>query len=304
MKSGRRAGDPPTLPRPGTVQGEPGGSHPAAERHGRDREVRSGAQHVIELDGCPADPEGLERLALTGYGHFTSMRVDDGHVRGLDLHLERLVRDCATVFGAGLDPELIRERVRRAVGDREGSLIARVTVFDPALDLGRPADNGRPGVLVSTRPAAAAPPSPLRVHPVVYERDLPRVKHVGLFGALHARRQAQLAGADDALFLNPAGFVTEGVTWNVGFIRDGRVLWPEAEVLPGVTMALLRGSGHEHVTVPITMEQALTAEAAFAVNTAVGARALAAIGGTELAVDHPVLRALQQAYRSIEGDAL
>ncbi|MFC5655123.1 aminotransferase class IV [Streptomyces nogalater] len=259
---------------------------------------------MTELDGNPVDPASLERLALVGYGHFTSMRVDDGRVRGLALHLRRLVRDCRTVFTAELDPELVRERVRRAVRGRAGSFVVRVTVFDPGLDLARPADNGRPGILVTTRGVGSAPPPPLRVRPVRYERDLPLVKHVGLFGALHARRRAQLAGADDALFHDAAGLVSEGPTWNVGFILDGQVVWPDAAVLPGVTMALLRDSGHDHVTAPVTVEQALAAEAAFAANTAVGARAISGIADTGLATDHPLLRELQRSYLSIEGDVL
>jgi branched-subunit amino acid aminotransferase/4-amino-4-deoxychorismate lyase len=259
---------------------------------------------MTELDGNPVDPASLERLALVGYGHFTSMRIDDGRVRGLTLHLERLVRDCKTVFGTDLDPQLVQERVRQAVSGRTGSLVARVTVFDPTLDMGRPADNGQPGVLVTTRSAGAMPPPPLHVHLVQYERDLPRVKHVGLFGTLHARRQAQLAGADDALFHNADGFISEGGTWNVGFIRDGQIIWPDADVLPGVTMALLQNSGHHHVTAPVTAEEALTAEAAFASNTTIGARAIAGIGDTDLALDHPLLHELQQTYLSTEGDVL
>lgn len=250
------------------------------------------------------DEASLERLALVNYGHFTSMRIDDGRVRGLALHLERLVRDCKSLFGTDLDADLVRQYVRQAVDGRTGSLVARVTIFDPTLDLGRPADNGQPGVLVTTRGAGVMPPPPLRVHLVGYERDLPQVKHVGLFGALHARRQAQLAGADDALVHSPTGFISEGGTWNAAFIRDGHVIWPDAEVLPGVTMSLLRDSGHDHVTKTITIDEALTAEAAFAANTTIGARAIASIGDTALAVDHPLLLELQQAYQSIEGDEL
>ncbi|GAB2882160.1 aminotransferase class IV family protein [Streptomyces deserti] len=259
---------------------------------------------MTELDGRPVDPASLEKLALVGYGHFTSMRIDNGRVRGLALHLERLVRDCKTVFGVDLDAVLVREYVRQAVKDRTGSLVARVTVFDPKLDLGRPADSGQPSILVTTRSAGALPPPPLRVQPVQYERDLPLVKHVGLFGALHARRQAQLGGADDALFHNADGFISEGGTWNVAFIRNGQVVWPDADVLPGVTMALLQQSGHDHITAPIPLETARGAEAAFAANTSIGARAIAAIGGTELDIDHPLLRELQEAYLATEGEVL
>ncbi|MGW2492320.1 aminotransferase class IV [Streptomyces sp. NPDC001606] len=192
-----------------------------------------------------------------------------------------------------------RVRLFNGYGPSECTITATWTDLTET-QLGDTVPVGRP----VARGVGATPPPPLRVQPVRYERDLPRVKHVGLFGTLHARRRAQLAGADDALFHDAVGLVSEGPTWNVGFILDGQLVWPDAEVLPGVTMALLRQSGHDHVTAPVTVEQALTAEAAFAANTAVGARAIAGIAGTGLATDHPLLKELQRSYLSTEGDVL
>ena len=246
--------------------------------------------------------ETLRKLALVGYGHFTSVRIDDQFARGIDLHLERLVRDCRIVFGTELDPERVRGHLRQAVAEAMGALVARVTVFDPELEVGRPADSGCPSVLVTTREAGPMPSPPLRVGPVEYVRDLPRVKHIGLFGALHARRSAQRAGFDDALFHGPDGTVSEGATWNVGLIRGGEVVWPQADALPGVTMALVRRSGHRHVTARVTLPDLQDAEAAFATNTAIGVRALSAIGATHFPVDHPLLREMRRAYQADPGE--
>lgn len=69
---------------------------------------------MAELNGRPVGADELQALALTNYGHFTSMRVEDGRVRGLALHLERLARDCRAVFGAELDTGRVRELARRA----------------------------------------------------------------------------------------------------------------------------------------------------------------------------------------------
>ncbi|MEU5208701.1 aminotransferase class IV [Streptomyces sp. NPDC020742] len=260
------------------------------------------------LNGHPADPDALCALALTNYGHFTTLRVDDQHVRGLTRHLERLVRDCRTVFGAELDPGAVRQYVRDAVGDRPGALVVRVTVLDPGLDIGRPAAAHDPHILVTLRPAGALPLPPLRVKTVRYQRDVARVKHTGLFGALHHRRAAQLAGFDDALFVSPepapAPLVSEGGTWNAGFIdADGRVVWPEADVLPGVTMALLREL-HPHRVAPVPVGQLPTFQAAFATNTAIGVRAIAAVDGLRLATEHPVLAALGESFLAQRGERL
>ncbi|MBH0242973.1 MULTISPECIES: aminotransferase class IV [Streptomyces] len=264
---------------------------------------------MVTLDGEPVTADGLLPLALTNLGHFTTFRVDaDGTVRGLSRHLDRLVRDCAAVFGAPLDTDRVRDFVRRAVAERELPCVVRVTVHDPAVDLARPADADAPRVLVSVRRAGPLLAGPLRARSVTYERDLSQVKHTGLFGALHARRAAQLAGYDDALFVGRDGYVTEGATWNVGLIdRDGTVLWPRSGVLPGVTMALLR----EHPTPPaqhrdadLTLEDARVMVAAFATNAGIGVRPLAAIDGTGFAAEHPLLGRLREAYLSIPGEAL
>lgn len=259
---------------------------------------------MAELNGRPVTAEALTSLALTNYGHFTSMRVDHKRVRGLGLHLERLARDCRTVFGAELDLDQIRRFVRQATNDLTGSFVARVTIFDPALDMAAPAKADAPHVLVTVRPAAALPLPPLRVQPVRYERDAPAIKHLGLFGLLHARRTAQLNGYDDALYIGADGQVTEGGTWNVGFVaRDGTVVWPKADVLPGVTMELLQQQ-EESVTLPISLAEAQEMAAAFATNTTIGVRPLSCIGEVTMAAGHPVLTQLREAYFAVPGESI
>ncbi len=259
---------------------------------------------VTTLNGEPVSPDDLFPLAATNYGHFTSMRVDPDGIRGLGLHLDRLVRDCKTVWGADLDPNRVRGYVREALTGRGTPCVVRVTVYDPTVDMGHPADADQPQILVSVRAAGPVPAPPIRVQSVRYQRDVPHVKHVGLFGALHARRTAQQAGFDDALFIGSDGQVSEGGTWNVGFIDgDGTVLWPDEGILPGVTMALLKAHGTHHTT-GITLARAKTMQAAFATNTSIGVRPLSHIDDTELAVDHPVLTRLREAYLATPGEAL
>ncbi|GAA3021338.1 aminotransferase class IV family protein [Kitasatospora albolonga] len=259
-----------------------------------------------ELNGRPVRPEELQALALTNYGHFTTLRVSGGRVRGLALHLERLRRDCRELFSAELDLARVREYARRAVPAGGGEVMVRITVFDPALDLAGLAGKADPAVLVTTRPAgpsAALPP--LRVRTVTYVRDLPQVKAVGLFGALHHRRAAQLAGYDDALFVTPDGAVGEGGTWNLGLVRGGELVWPEAPYLPGVTQELLGGllPGRREVVTPGRLPDF---EAAFAANAAMplGLRPVTGIDAVRYPAGHPVLTALSAAYAALEGEAL
>jgi branched-subunit amino acid aminotransferase/4-amino-4-deoxychorismate lyase len=263
---------------------------------------------MATLDEKLATADDVLPLALTNYGHFTSMRVDaDRTIRGLTLHMGRLARDCRIVYGADLDTGRVRDQVREALDGQAGACVVRVTIYDPAVEMGHPAEAESPSVLVTVRPAGSLPPAPLRAKSVQYERDLPHVKHCGLFGALHARRAAQLAGAEDALFVGRDGLVSEGGTWNAAFIDgNGAVVWPQAAVLPGVTMALLQqhATGIEHRTATVTLDQAKAMAAAFATNTSIGVRALSAIDDTELSTQNPTLAALRDAYLSIPGETL
>jgi branched-subunit amino acid aminotransferase/4-amino-4-deoxychorismate lyase len=259
---------------------------------------------MAELNGSPATPEALRALALLNYGHFTSLRVDEQHVRGLSHHLDRLVRDCRTLFGTDLDRERVRHFLRHVTAGQPGSFVVRVTVFDPSLELGHPAKTAEPAVLVTTRPSGAWPPPPIRVQTVIYRRDLPEVKHVGLFGALWRRRQAQLNGYDDALFIDADSFIHEGTTWNIGFFDGQRVTWPNADVLPGVTMRLLQEVHEQSVTAPVHLRDLRKMQAAFATNTSVGVRAIGAIDNVELTRDHAICDVLRREYDDVPAERL
>jgi branched-subunit amino acid aminotransferase/4-amino-4-deoxychorismate lyase len=225
-------------------------------------------------------------------------------VRGLSHHLERLVRDCRTLFSAELDRGQVRQYLRSALDGREGTFVARVTVFDPGLTLGQPAASGQPSVLVTTRPAAAAALPPLRVQSVAYVRDLPEVKHVGLLGTLWHRRNAQLRGFDDAVFADADGYLSEGPTWNLGFYNGSHIVWPNAEVLPGVTMRLLQQVHDRTVLAPVNLRELDGMEAAFATNISFGVRPIAAIDDTEFPNEHAVTEDLRKEYEEIPAESL
>jgi branched-subunit amino acid aminotransferase/4-amino-4-deoxychorismate lyase len=259
---------------------------------------------MAELDGAPVTPQALQTLGLVNYGHFTSMRVDDHGIRGLSHHLDRLASDCRTIFGTSLDRGRVRDLLRHAIGDEPGSFVARVTVFDPDLQLGHLGAEARPRVLITTRPAVSLPPDPMKVQAAVYRRELPRVKHVGLFGALWHRRQAEFNGYDDALFMDASSFISEGATWNVGFFDGDHVIWPSGNILPGITMRLLKQVHDQTVTRPVSYQDIPEMRAAFAVNTSIGVRAISAIDNMELSVREPIIDTLRKEYEEIPVEYL
>ncbi|MFG2292633.1 aminotransferase class IV [Streptomyces sp. NPDC048603] len=193
---------------------------------------------TIEINGRPAEVADVHRVATWNYGHFTSMQVREGAVRGLELHLRRLAGASRELFGgaAEQDDARIRALIRHGLGDQPAASV-RVSIV-PAVG-----SSSRTDVMVSVSDPVADTPRPaLRVRTVTYERDLPHLKHAATMGLTHRMLQAREAGFDDVLFVGRDGFLREGSVWNAAFWDGEQVLWPEAPVLPGITMQLLQAA--------------------------------------------------------------
>lgn len=259
----------------------------------------------MQLNGVPPTVTQVKALALTNYGHFTSMLTEDGRVRGLSLHLQRLARDCRLLFDVDLDTDRVRHFVRLALVDEAPRTVARVTIYDPAADLGTIGSAADPHVLVTTRAAGTDVPGPLRLQAASYRREMPAVKHIGLFGALRCRRVAQREGFDDVLFLNQDGTISEIATSNIGFVRAGDIVWPRSEWLNGITMTLLNQAMDEPIrTEPVTLSDLPAMEFAFATNAAVGIRPVASVDDRSWPTDHPTLKQLRDLYADIPAEQL
>jgi branched-subunit amino acid aminotransferase/4-amino-4-deoxychorismate lyase len=180
----------------------------------------------VEVNGHAADDEAAALLDHEGWGHFTAMQVRDGRTRGLRLHLARLEAAHREVYGKPLDGDLVRERIRHALDGRPD---ASVRVYGYWA-----------GLIVTVRGPQEMASRPHAMMTQHYQRPLARLKHVGSWGQgrLHARATA--AGFDDGLLTDETGRISEGVITNVGFWRDGSVIWPEAPKLDGITMLVLQ----------------------------------------------------------------
>ncbi|PPK67632.1 aminotransferase class IV [Actinokineospora auranticolor] len=240
-------------------------------------------------------------LALTNFAHFTSMRVESGRVRGLARHLERLDRDSWVVFGTGLDEAAVRAAIKQAIKGATDPLAVRVTVHAPDFDPRDPAADLTPQVAVTTAALPEDSPKPLGVRTAGYQRDLPQVKHTGLFGLYYQRRLATRAGFDDVLFVNPDGEVSEGSTWNVCFhTADDTFVWPSAPALPGIAMSLVQSglhrAGAKTEVRPVTAAELPDFRGAYATNALRPVRAISHVDETEYAVDPEVTARLLRAH--------
>ncbi|NRQ37609.1 class IV aminotransferase [Nonomuraea sp. NN258] len=174
------------------------------------------------------------RLALAaGYGHFTAMQVRDRRVRGLDLHLDRLDAANAELFGEPVDRARVLDSIRAALGDdlRDAGIRVHVLAAD------------RPHLIATAAAPIDASPRPQRVRSYVYQRFLPHIKSVGGIQQTYLMRRAALEGADHALLTSADGLISEGAVTNLGCLSGGRLIWPQAPMLAGITMGLLRRAG-------------------------------------------------------------
>jgi branched-subunit amino acid aminotransferase/4-amino-4-deoxychorismate lyase len=107
---------------------------------------------IVEIDGEPAIPSDLHRVAVMNYGHFTSVQVRDGLVHGFESHLDRLTSSSVVLFGHGLERERIRDLIRHALGTRESASV-RVNIFAKNGDLSDPLSLVPPSVIARAKSA-------------------------------------------------------------------------------------------------------------------------------------------------------
>ncbi|WIY68016.1 aminotransferase class IV [Aquidulcibacter paucihalophilus] len=255
----------------------------------------------LSVDGAPATPGDLAHVALINYGAYTSFRVEQGGVRGLDLHLARLEAEAVELFGEAVGKFRLRDFIRNAVAGREDCWL-RASLFSPDVSPRTPDWQGTPRVMIAVSP----PPPPLADRPRLqlqpYVREAAQLKHVATFGLIRARRAARAAGFDDALFVDGEGRISEGSLWNIGFVCGDEVVWPQAAMLAGVAQALvhegLAGVGLTGRTAPVPAGDLARFDAAFLCNSATPACAIAAIGDQAFPSPAGLIERLQHAWAS------
>jgi branched-subunit amino acid aminotransferase/4-amino-4-deoxychorismate lyase len=251
------------------------------------------------IDGLPATLEDLAHQALVNYGAYTSFRVENGAVRGLDLHLQRLDEAAVHLFGESPGQVEFRRLLALSAGGRDKAWM-RVSLFSPEISHRNPSFVGRPRVMTVVSPAPPPLAARMRVTAVPHGRETPHLKHVATFGQTRVRRAARAAGFDDALFVDDKGYVSEGVTWNIGFLSGDTVIWPQAPMLAGVAQALVDGGlpavGLSSERRPVRLADLHSFDGAFICNSATPVCPVSAIDSTVYAIDVERIDRLAAAY--------
>ena len=255
----------------------------------------------------------FDRGFLFGDAVFEAVRTWDRRPFHLDAHLDRLER---SGDGIDLDVRPLRGELEAEVGrlvaahPGDGELLVRLMVTrgaSPDLDL--LASEGPPVRVVWVKPL---PPFPARlverglrlasIEPdAIVGRVSPGVKSNNRAANVTVHRLARARGFDDGLFVDPSGFVTEGPTWNLFLVREGRVVTPPLErgILEGITrglvLGLCPGLGLAAEERPVRLDEARAADEAFITSTTRGVMPVAALDDRELPAPGPVTRRLRDA---------
>ena len=134
--------------------------------------------------------------------------------------------------------------------------------------------------------------------------SMTRAKASGHYiNSMLALQEAVSAGADEALLLDPEGYVAEGSGENIFLVKDGVIYTPEVTAcLNGITrntvLTLARELGVEIVEKRITRDEVYIADEAFFTGTAAEVTPIRELDGRQIGIGRrgPVTEKLQKAY--------
>lgn len=178
---------------------------------------------------------------LRGIAAFESLRTYAGQPHGLRDHLARLWTTCAQFGLAPLhDDSTVRAQIAE-LHQRSGHDEVRINfVVTPGLNTdGLFGHAEQPTWVIIARRLVLPPPDwyTTGVGVVTFrgQRVLPELKTTNYLSGQEGIRAAQAAGAVEALYVDAAGQVSEGVTSNLLVVRGGRICEASEACLPGIT---------------------------------------------------------------------
>jgi len=245
-------------------------------------------EEIVYLNGSLV-PLSQARLSpfdwgfIYGYGLFETMRAYSGRIFRLEKHLARLTRSAEFL---GITSESIQTLEKALYDTLQANNLSdariRLTlsggVGEPAPD---PLAPRTPTLFIIARNYTPYPD-------YVYQRGFKAIvsdirrytqsrasatKSLNYMDSLLARREAKLAGADEAIMLNEQGFLAEGSTSNIFLISDNTLLTPSQDsgILPGITrevvLEIAASSNIQAVERKISPEELLQAKEAFLTNS-------------------------------------
>jgi branched-chain amino acid aminotransferase len=246
---------------------------------------------------------------------WEGLRVYDGRIAELDAHLDRLRGSAhALAFTDVPDKDALRGAVFETLaanGMRDGVHVSLTLTRGVKSTSGMNPRLNQSGscliVLAEWKPPIYGDGG-IRLITAATRRNTPqcldsKIHHNNLLNNILACIEANVAGADGALMLDVAGFVSETNDTNVFLVRGGRVLTPHADsCLPGVTRGVvLRLCAEENIAARernISLTECYTADEVFTTGTIGELTPVTEIDGRRIGAGVPgaVTRRLSRAH--------
>lgn len=176
---------------------------------------------LVPREDCDVAPSTIEVA--------DSWLVEEGLVRGLDLHRERFLTSIPRSRARGLDPDAFWDEAVASL-PRTGSWFPRVELREQL---------GAPQLLFRLREAPVRQRSVvLTTHTGRDPRTRPTVKGPDLSAMIRLRTEAQTRGADEAVIVSPEGWIVEGSTTSICWWRGSTLCIPDRTLprVDGVTV--------------------------------------------------------------------
>jgi len=268
----------------------------------------------IWLNGAFVDPKKAciatnDRGFLLGDGLFETMLFRESVIVGFSSHMDRM-RDAASKLELPIpyDDSQIADAARNLISlqkleQERASLRLTVSRGEGSRGLQFP-ETPQPTCMMTVAPAAIASRQMTAIIGTIKRNEfspLSRLKTLNYLDNILAKREADLAGADEAIMLNTKDCVACASTANVFVIRGDQVVTPPIEdgVLPGITRAtILRIAEEQEISCAeetISRDDLMGADAVFLSNSLIGLRAISMLG-TKVFQAHSLLEHLQRLY--------
>ena len=269
-------------------------------------ELKSRAEAVVSV---------FDSGFMLGDGVWEGLRVHQGRLAFLDRHLDRLFEGAkALAMDVGLTRDELSKRLydtldanRMDDGVHVRLMVTRGVRSTPYQD---------PRVVVGGATVVIIPEYKLP-DPAVYERGLKlftvhvrrgdpavqdqKINSHSKLNCILASIQATQAGADEALMLDPAGFVATCNSTHFFIVREGEVWTSSGKYCLGgitraVTLEVAREAGITAIEKDFSLTDVYGADEAFVTGTFAGIVPVREVDGRQLNCRGPVVERLQQLY--------
>ena len=286
------------------------------------------ADVLVSLNGALV-PKGEAKVSIfdagfvLGDGVWEGIRLVEGRLVFLEEHLDRLYAGARTIrMDLGLDQAAMQARIEAVLdanGMEDGVHIRLMATRGVKAQVNQDPRNALGAATIAIvaewkRPSAAVRETGLTLFTSAIRTSAPDVFDMRLnshsrLNYIIALTQAIEAGADEAVMLDPHGFVASCNSTNLFYVRGGALLTSTGRycfngITRGKVLLLAERLGLAVRETDFTLAEAYEAEEAFVTGTFGGLTPVRALDGRTYGVDGPVARRLREAYEALVREAV